>query len=206
MRSTPSIIFRTQVHRFRLNQYGGSVGFPILKDKFFGFVSFQAFHLKDQFPAQISLPTPAQIADATECVTQAPITILQGQCRQLLILRIHPRRLAFPGHSVSIMDLDQVAIKFLGLRTMEQSIPLVPRCCRLFPPVPRGVTNVTANNSLDLTNFHVKVDYIFNPSHRMSVKYLFGDSFQSQPATAGVPHSVGPNATGTDMWNSVAPT
>src|SRR5581483_6405613 len=32
-----------------------------------------------------------------------------------------------------------------------------------------------------------------------------GDSLQSQPATAGVPHSVGPLATNANMWNSVAP-
>src|SRR5215475_10806484 len=62
--------FATTNTPFKLNQYGGSVGFPILKDKLFGFVSFQAFHLKDQFPAQITLPTPEQIADATQCVTQ----------------------------------------------------------------------------------------------------------------------------------------
>src|SRR5215475_10898840 len=62
--------FSTTNTPFKLNQFGGSVGFPILKDKAFGFISYQAFHLKDQFPAQITLPTPEQIADATQCVTQ----------------------------------------------------------------------------------------------------------------------------------------
>ena len=68
------------------------------------------------------------------------------------------------------------------------------------------MANITADNTLDLNNFHVKFDYIFSPSHRLSVKYLFGDSLQSQPAAPGVPQSVGPLATNRNMWNSVAPT
>ena len=60
--------FSTTNTPFKLNQYGGSVGFPIIKDKAFGFVSYQAFHLNDQFPSHITLPTPAQIFDATQCV------------------------------------------------------------------------------------------------------------------------------------------
>ena len=74
------------------------------------------------------------------------------------------------------------------------------------PTSPTGSVNITANNSLDLNNFHVKFDYIFSPTHRVSVKYLFGDSVNNQPAAAGVPQSVGPLATGPNMWNSVAPT
>ena len=38
------------------------------------------------------------------------------------------------------------------------------------------------------------------------MKYLFGDSLQNQPASAGIPQSVGPLATNANMWNSVAPT
>src|SRR4029077_14183513 len=74
------------------------------------------------------------------------------------------------------------------------------------PTSATGSANITADNSLDLNNFHVKFDYIFSPSHRLSVKYLFGDSLQSQPAAPGVPQSVGPLATNKNMWNSVAPT
>src|ERR1051326_6713444 len=60
--------FATSVTPFRLNQFGASAGFPIIKDKAFVFMSYQGFHLKDSFPAQVSLPTPAQIEDAPRCV------------------------------------------------------------------------------------------------------------------------------------------
>src|SRR5882757_993507 len=62
--------FATSVTPFRLNQFGASGGFPIKKDKAFLYLSYQGFHLKDSFPSQVSLPTAAQIADATQCVTQ----------------------------------------------------------------------------------------------------------------------------------------
>src|ERR1700751_4164995 len=61
--------FASQVTPFPLNQFGAAGGFPIKKDKAFLFLSYQGFHLKDVFPTTVSLPTPAQIADATSCVT-----------------------------------------------------------------------------------------------------------------------------------------
>ena len=60
--------FASQVTPFRLNQFGATAGFPIRKDKDFLFLSYQGFHLKDVFPAQVPVPTPAEIFDATSCV------------------------------------------------------------------------------------------------------------------------------------------
>ena len=60
--------FASSVTPFRLNQFGGSAGFPIKKDKAFVYMSYQGFHLKDQFPATVNLPAQAQINDALGCV------------------------------------------------------------------------------------------------------------------------------------------
>ena len=74
---------------------------------------------------------------------------------------------------------------------MARSTPSAPNCSRLFPTSARnGLASRQPNNALDLNNFHVKFDYIFSPSHRISVKYLFGDSLQNQPAAPGTPQSV----------------
>jgi hypothetical protein len=52
-------------------------------------------------------------------------------------------------------------------------------------------------------NFHIKIDHIFNNSHRISGKYLFGDSENSSPAFPGtLPGDAGFPA---DIYNSVAP-
>src|SRR5207302_8728827 len=73
------------------------------------------------------------------------------------------------------------------------------------PTSSTGLLNVAAQNKLDLNNFHVKYDHVFNDRQHISVKYLFGDSLNNQPAAPGVPQSVGPLATNANMWNSVAP-
>ncbi len=181
---------------FRLNQFGASVGFPIIKDKAFGFVSYQGFHLKDQFPAHITLPTPAQISDATQCVVTGvnPNTSgtvgPDGVTPWTTCLNNGPG----PGSDQIYGTADDGTVNSIGAKLLS-----------FYPTSATGTEDITANNSLDLNNFHVKFDYVFNQKHRVSVKYLFGDSFQSQPAAAGVPQSVGPLATNANMWNSVAP-
>ncbi|MGC2193978.1 MAG: TonB-dependent receptor [Terriglobales bacterium] len=188
--------FASSVTPIRLNQFGASGGFPIVKDKAFVFMSFQGFHLKDSFPTQITLPTAAQIADATACVmtgvnphnsgTLGPDGNLWTKC-----LNTGPG----PGSDQIYGTPDDGTVNSIGANLLS-----------FLPISATGIENITTSNKEDLNNFHVKFDYVFNQKHRVSVKYLFGDSLQSQPAAPGVPPSVGPKATGPSMWNSVAPT
>jgi len=194
--------FATSVSPFHLNQYGAHGGFPIKKDKAFVFLSYQAFHLKDSFPSQITLPTPAEIFDATQCVTTGVNPNTSGTT-QLLPGGTAPQPWTDclnngpgPGSDQIFGTADDGTVSSIGANLLS----FVPTTTN-----PGGIVNITGTNQLDLNNFHVKFDYIFNPSHRVSVKYLFGDSFQSAPAAAGVPHSVGPLSTNANMWNSVAP-
>ena len=53
------------------------------------------------------------------------------------------------------------------------------------PTSTTGFLNIAGQNKLDINNFHVKFDHIFNERHRVSVKYLFGDSLNNQPAAPG---------------------
>ena len=199
--------FASSVTPFRLNQFGGSGGFPIKKDKAFLFLSYQGFHLKDQFPSQVTLPTKAQIADATECVEHGT----NSNTSNTFQLVPDPSN---PGHLISVPwtsclngttpgpGSDQI----FGTADDGTVNSIGANLLSFIPTSATGSEDIVANNTLDLNNFHVKFDYIFNQSHRVSVKYLFGDSLQSQPATTGVPLSVGPKATSPNMWNSVAPT
>src|SRR6266496_2981928 len=185
--------FASSVTPFRLNQFGASGGGPIKKDKAFFFLSFQGFHLKDKFPSRVTLPSAAEIADATACVTTGanpntvgdpnPASCFQGD-------------LPGPGPDQIFDTADDGQVSTLG-QNLLSFIPLAPSSGEK--------VDITANNALDVSNFHVKVDYALTQSQRISVKYLFGDSLQSQPPAPGVPGSVGPLATGPDMWNSIAP-
>src|SRR6266478_1816156 len=163
--------FATEVTPFRLNQFGASGGFPIKKDKAFVYMSYQGFHLKDQFPASVTLPTSAQIADATSCVTTGVNPNTSGTNGPdgnpwTTCLNTGPG----PGSDQIFGTADDGTVNSIGADLLS-----------FIPTSATGLANIAADNSLDLNNFHVKFDSIFSPSHRVSVKYLFGDSLQSQP-------------------------
>ncbi len=187
--------FASQVTPFRLNQFGAYGGFPIKKDKAFVFLSYQGFHLKDVFSSAVNLPAQAEIDDALECVAT-------GVNLNDHVHDPHPADTCIndgqpgPGPDQIVGTTDDGTPSTIGQKLLS-FIPLAPS--------PGAKVNIAANNALDLNNFHVKFDYIFNQSHRLSFKYLFGDSLQNQPASTGVPQSVGPLATNANMWNSVAP-
>jgi outer membrane receptor protein involved in Fe transport len=178
---------------FRLNQAGASLGFPIKKDKAFGFVSYQAFHLKDIFSSRVNLPAQAEINDALACVATGNNPNTAGDPNPATCIN---DGVPGPGSDQIVGNGDDGTPNTIGQKLLSL-IPLAPN--------PGQKVNIAANNSLDITSLITKFDYVFNQSHRLSVKYLFGDSFQSQPAAAGVPQSVGLLATGPNMWNSVAP-
>jgi outer membrane receptor protein involved in Fe transport len=188
--------FASSVTPFRLNQFGASGGFPIVKDKAFLFMSYQGFHLKDAFPSRVTLPTTAQIADATSCVTtginpNTSGTVGPDGAPWTTCLNTGPG----PGSDQVFGTADDGTVNSIGADLLS-----------FIPTSANGTADITAANSLNINNFHVKFDYVFNPNHRVSVKYLFGDSLQSQPSAPGVPQSTGPLATNANMWNSVAPT
>ena len=185
--------FASSVTPFRLNQFGGSGGFPIKKDKAFVFLSYQGFHLKDVFPATVNLPAQAQIDDAMGCIQTGINPNTSGD-----LTPVNCVNNGFPGAGPDqIMGTaDDGTPSTIGANFLS-FLPLAPS--------PGAPVNIAANNSLDMNNFHVRFDYIFNQKHRVSVKYIFADSLQSQPAAPGVPQSLGALATSANMWNSVAP-
>jgi hypothetical protein len=187
--------FAEEVTPFRLNQFGAAGGFPLKKDKSFVFASYQGFRLKSVFPAEIEVPTPNEIFDATQCVITGvnPNTAGTGvPC--LNSFPATPGPDPGPGSDQIFGTADDGTVSTIGSNLLS-----------FIPTDPSGQLFVTARNSLNVENFHVKFDHLFSDSHRLSAKYIYGDSFGNQPALPGVPEAVGPLATSPDMWNSVAP-
>src|SRR6267143_7226213 len=159
--------FASKVTPFRLNQFGASGGFPIKKDKAFVFLSYQGFHLKDVFPATVNLPAQAEINDALGCIATGINPNTVGDPNPATCINSGPG----PGPDQIVGTADDGTPSTIGLKLLS-FMPLAPS--------PGAPVNIAANNTLDLNNFHVKFDYVFNQSNRISVKYLFGDSLQSQ--------------------------
>jgi hypothetical protein len=70
-----------------------------------------------------------------------------------------------------------------------------------FPTSPTGKFTANTPTSASQNGFGVKFDYKLNTKNSLSVRYIFGDSYQSAPAFAGLP-AAGANP---GLFNSVAP-
>ncbi len=184
--------FFTGVTPFRLNQFEGTVGFPIKKDKSFFFASYTGFRIQSRFGSTIDVPTPAEIFDATQCVITGanPNTTLDPTPVPCVNSLIGPG----PGSDQIFGTADDGTVNSVGAALLS-----------FVPTSTTGSLDVTARNTLNGDGFLMKFDHIFTDRHRISAKYVFGDSVGNQPAAPGVPESVGPLATGPSMWNSVAP-
>lgn len=180
----------TGVTPFRLNQFEGTLGFPIRKDKTFFFASYTGFRIQSRFGATIDVPTPAEIFDAEQCVITGANPDTAGTGVPCVNSLIGPG----PGTDQIFGTADDGTVSTIGAALLS-----------FVPTSPTGSLDVTARNTLNGDGFLMKFDHIFNDNHRISAKYIFGDSVGNQPPAPGVPESVGPLATGPSMWNSVAP-
>ena len=70
-----------------------------------------------------------------------------------------------------------------------------------FPTSPTGKFTANTPTTASQNGFGVKFDYRLNSKNSLAVRYIFGDSYQSAPAYAGLP-SAGSSA---GLFNSVAP-
>src|SRR5262249_32907782 len=136
--------FATEVTPFRLNQFGASGGFPIKKDKAFLFLSYQGFHLNDVFPSAISVPTPAEIFDATQCVKTGvnPNTAGEGPFDLVTQAPVCLNNGPGPGSDQIFGTGDDGTVNNIGAAILS-----------FIPTSPAGTMNVAAPNKLDLNNF-----------------------------------------------------
>jgi len=167
---------------FRLNQFGFTLGGPIVKDKTFFYVSYQGFRLSSTFPYNAPIPTQSEIDQALACVATGG-----GGC-----LLAGPG----PGSDMIFGTADDGTPNTIGTNLLA-----------LYPVDPNpagGNLFVAIPNIVKVNGFHVKIDHVFNANHRLSVKYMFGDSDNSSPAFPGTL----PGGTGfpADIYNSIAPT
>src|SRR5919201_3538754 len=149
--------FATSIPKPKLNQnqYGGSLGGPVIHNKTFFFGDFERFDVTQGVTNVATVPTAKMRA---------------GDCSELSTTIYDPAttpRAPFPGNIIPASRLDPIALKYLSLYPLPTSAGLANNYTGA-----RDRTQV--NSTTDL-----RLDHIFNAANRLFVRYSYntGDTF-----------------------------
>lgn len=137
---------------FKLNQFGGSIGGPIRKNKTFFFVSAQDTQRRS-VPSPVSITVPSA-AERPGNFSALPETILNPTTG-----------VAFPGNIIPSSMLNPISVKVANALL----------------PLPNSGTQYisAADQNLDDTQYLAKIDQVFSEKDHLSVRYFYDeDNFQ----------------------------
>jgi hypothetical protein len=149
--------FQQTTPPFKLNQFGGTAGGPILKDHTFFFIAAEDLQQRSSpNPISITVPTAAELQGNFSALLGKGIAIFNPATGQ-----------PYPGNIIptQINSLSaSLAQKYL--------VPLASN-----PTT--GVFNSTSNSNIDSTQYLAKIDQVVSPSNHLSGRYFYNqDNFQ----------------------------
>ncbi|MDX2179753.1 MAG: TonB-dependent receptor [Bryobacteraceae bacterium] len=170
--------FAVSVPPFKRNQFGGTIGGPIRRDKLFFFASYQGTRER-------SAPGTTQALVPTEAMRRGDFSALTRAIRD-------PNGGNFPGNVIPASRVYQPSVKFL-----DTFIPLPNRS--------DGLLSFASQQSIDDDQIVGKVDYQLNAAHRVSARLLYNNNGTKQAVgtipnlLANIPYKNW-NGTATDTW------
>ncbi len=151
----------------RYNQFGGSFGGPIIKNKTFGFFNYEKYLLRKSTPRISTVPISTwRDGNFSNLYTSAGVLI---PIYDPATLRANPNgggqiRDQFAGNVIPKNRFDPVAAKILSYWPNPNSVPI-----NAFTQSNNFIDS-SANN-VDWNQIHAKVDHRFNDSNSMFVRY-----------------------------------
>ncbi len=153
---------------FRQNQFGASIGGPIIRNKTFFFASYDGQRLRKSLTQTFSVPTPElRTGNFAGLPTIYDPTALADSVDT-------PQRVPFPGNSIPASQLDAVALALLA------KIPL--------PNQPGTGQNLlsTEGQSIDLNSYSARIDHQFTAKDTTFVRGSVFDANEFDPFGSGV--------------------
>jgi hypothetical protein len=141
-------LFSTAVTPFKRNQYGGTLGGPVVKDKTFFFVAFQGTRVSGGAnPTSATVPSAAMRAGNFSSLSKIIVDPTTGQ--------------PFPGNIIPSTRFDPLSVKLL---------PYVP-----LPNLPNLLVTETPNSHIDDDQVIGRLDHSFSLKDRFSARYSFDE-------------------------------
>jgi Carboxypeptidase regulatory-like domain/TonB-dependent Receptor Plug Domain len=149
--------FQQTTPPFKLNQFGGTAGGPILKDRTFFFIAAEDLQQRSSpNPISITVPTAAELNGDFSALLAKGVAIFNPATGQ-----------AYQGNMIPT-SIDTLS----GKLAQKYLVPLASN-----PTT--GVFNSTSNSNIDSTQYLAKIDQVISSSNHLSGRYFYNqDNFQ----------------------------
>lgn len=174
------------------NQFGGTFGGPIIKDRTFFFASYEGRRIVHGIASDaVTVPNPS---DLTSSFAAGPLNAITTDTFAAILNARCNANIPLPStvggsvlYSTAFPDPSNPGASLIPANCFD---PVAVDLAKLYVPAPTGVDNAgnpffqsVPNDHSHANQFTVKLDHRINDKQNLAVYYYYNDAFDSQPFT-----------------------